>query len=268
LSTSDHDLSVIRPLLPEERRQRIARLVEANGSVKVAALEEEFGISPMTARRDLVALERAGRVQRTHGGAVLPGFAAHEDSFQRRMAEEIPAKRRLARVAAGLAEPGETIFIDSSTTAYHAAKTILDEGLRVTLLTNSVPVMELFTDSRAPNVELVGMGGSLRRLTHSFVGPHTVRTVGAHFADRAFFSVKGLTESGYLSDPDPLEAEVKRAMIEQSREPVLLVDGTKFEQRGLSVITHVREVALVLAADAPEDRLVALAEAGVEVRRV
>jgi DeoR/GlpR family transcriptional regulator of sugar metabolism len=254
--------------LPEERRQRIARLVEANGSVKVAALEEEFGISPMTARRDLVALEREGRVQRTHGGAILPGFAAHEDSFQRRVEVEMVAKRRLARAAAALAEPGQTIFIDSSTTAYHAAKRILEEGLRVTLLTNSVPVMELFTASRASNVELVGMGGSLRKLTLSFVGPHTVRTVGAHLVDKVFFSVKGLTESGYLSDPDPLEAEVKRAMIEQSQEPLLLVDSTKFEQRGLSVITHVREVALVLAADAPTDRMVALAEAGVKVRRV
>jgi DeoR/GlpR family transcriptional regulator of sugar metabolism len=268
LSTSDHDLPDVRPLLPEERRRRIARLVEANGSVKVAALEEEFGISPMTARRDLVALERAGQVLRTHGGAVLPGFAAHEDSFQRRMGEQMAAKRRLAVAAACLAEPGETIFIDSSTTAYHAAKRILEEGLRVTLMTNSVPVMELFTISRAPNVELVGMGGSLRRLTLSFVGPHTVRMVGAYFADKVFFSVKGLTDSGYLSDPDPLEAEVKRAMIEQSHEPVLLVDSTKFDQRGLSAITHVREVALVLAAEAPEDRMVALTEAGVEVGRV
>ncbi len=269
MATNDHDLPRVHPLLPDERRQRIAHLVEANGSVRVAALEEEFGISPMTARRDLVALERAGRVQRTHGGAVLPGFAAHEDSFQRRMGEEMAAKGRLARATAGLAEPGETIFIDSSTTAYHAAKMILEEGLRVTILTNSVPVMELVaTDGRAHNVELVGMGGSLRRLTLSFVGPHTVRTVGAYFADKVFFSVKGLTESGYLSDPDPLESEVKRCMIEQSQEPVLLVDSTKFEQRGLSAITHVRDVALVLAADAPEDRMVALAEAGVEVRRV
>jgi DeoR/GlpR family transcriptional regulator of sugar metabolism len=184
------------------------------------------------------------------------------------MGEQIAAKRRLAVAAAGLAESGETIFLDSSTTAYHTARRILEESLRVTLLTNSVPVMELFTASRAPNVELVGMGGALRRLTLSFVGPHTVRTVGSYFADRVFFSVKEVTESGYLSDPDPLEAEVKRAMIEQSQEPVLLVDGTKFDERGLSVITHIREAALVLAADAPEERMAALTEAGVEVRRV
>ncbi len=234
----------------------------------VAGLEEVFGISPMTVRRDLVALEREGRLQRTHGGAVLPGFAAHEDSFQRRLEEQTEAKGRLARAAAGLAEPGETIFVDSSTSAYYAAREIFEEGLRVTLLTNSVPVMKLFTARWATNVELVGMGGSLRRLTLSFVGPHTVRTVGAHFADKVFFSVKGLTERGYLSDPDPLEAEVKRAMIEQSQEPVLLADGTKFEQRGLSLITHVREVALVLAADAPEDRMAALADGGAEVRNV
>ena len=234
----------------------------------MAGLSQEFGLSPLTPKRDLLAVELAGHVLRTRGGAVLPGLPAPENPAQPRLGEQRAGNRRLAVAAAGLAEPGETIFIDSSTTAYHAAKRIFEEGLRVTLMTNSVPVMELFTISRAPNVELVGMGGSLRRLTLSLVGPHTLRMVGAYFADKVFFSVKGLTDSGYLSDPDPLEAEYKRAMIEQSHEPVLLVASTKFDQRGLSAITHVREVALVLAAEAPEDRMVALTEAGVEVERV
>ncbi|QYJ14956.1 Lactose phosphotransferase system repressor [Rubrobacter xylanophilus DSM 9941] len=257
-----------RPLVPEERRERIARLVEESGSVKVAMLEEKFGISPMTARRDLLALEREGRVQRTHGGAILPGFAGHEDSFQRRMGENVVAKERLARAAVGLVEAGEAVFIDSSTTAYHVAKRLFEKGLRVTILTNCVPVMELFSTNRAPRMGLVGTGGSLRRLTLSFVGPHAVRTVNAHFADKLFFSVKGVTPDGYLTDPDPLEAEVKRAMIERSEEPILLVDGSKFERRGLSAIAHASQLSRALVVDAPEEGIRALQEAGVEVRRV
>lgn len=236
--------------------------------MKVAALEEEFRISPMTARRDLLALEKSGRLQRTHGGAVLPGFAGHEDSFRRRLEENVAAKERIARAAVGLVEAGETIFVDSSTTAYFAARRLFGEGTRTTLLTNSVPVMELFTSDQAPNVGLVGMGGTLRRLTLSFVGPHAARTVGAHFADKAFISVKGVTPDGHLTDPDPLEAEVKRAMIERSEKPVLLVDGGKFEKRGLSVIAHASEVSVALVADASGTSLEMLADAGVEVQSV
>ncbi len=268
MEKDDHKASQFRPLVPEERRKRIARLIEEMGSVKVASLKREFGISPMTARRDLLALERAGRIQRTHGGAVLPSFAGHEDSFRRRLGEDVAAKERLARAAVGLVEAGETVFIDSSTTSYFVAKRIFDEGMRITLLTNCMPVMELFSNEKAPNTNLVGMGGSMRRLTLSFVGPHAVRTIGSHFADKVFLSVKGVTPDGYLTDPDPLESEVKRAMIERAENPILLIDGGKLEKRGLSVIARVSELSLALVADASEDGLKSLEGAGVEARSV
>lgn len=95
-----------------------------------------------------------------------------------------------------------------------------------------------------------------------------MRAVGAHFADKVFLSVKGVTPDGYLTDPHPLEAEVKRMMIGRSEKPVLLVDGSKFQQRGMSVIARASEVAVALVADAPEERLRPLIEAGMDVRRV
>ena len=254
--------------MPGERRRRIARLVREAGSVTVALLESEFGISPMTARRDIVALEEEGRVKRTHGGAVLPGYAGHEDSFWYRLDEAVEAKERLADVAVGLLEPGESVFLDCSTTTYYLARRLLGEGPRVTVLTNSVPVMELLMKHEVPKTEIVGVGGFMRKLTLSFVGPHAVRTISAHSADRAFLSVKGVTREGFLTDPDVLEAEVKRAMIEHSEEPVLLVDGDKFEKRGLSVITHASRLSGALAADASAEKLRPLARAEVEVRRV
>jgi DeoR/GlpR family transcriptional regulator of sugar metabolism len=255
-------------MMPEERRRRIAQLIREAGSVTVSLLESEFGISPMTARRDLVALEEEGRVKRTHGGAVLPEYAGHEDSFWYRLDEAVEAKERLAGVALELLEPGESVFLDCSTTTYYLARRILREGPRVTVLTNSVPVMELFMKDEAPKTDIVGVGGIMRKLTLSFVGPHAVRTISAHSADRAFFSVKGVSREGVLTDPDVLEAEVKRAMIENCVEPVLLVDGGKFERRGLSVVTHASSISQALVADAPEERLSSLVEAEVEVRRV
>jgi DeoR/GlpR family transcriptional regulator of sugar metabolism len=87
-------------------------------------------------------------------------------------------------------------------------------------------------------------------------------------ADRAFISVKGIAAGGYLTDINPLEAEVKRAMIRQSERPVLLVDGRKFEQRGFSVISHVSEVSRVVTADASRAHVVALEDLGVDVHGV
>lgn len=135
-----------------------------------------------------------------------------------------------------------------------------------TLLANCVPAMDLFATNKAPGVRIVGIGRSLKRPTLSFVGPHAVRTVNAHIADKAFISVKEMTPEGYVTDPDSLEAEVKRAMIERSEESVLLVDGSKFKQRGLHTIGHVSDFALVLAADTPTVRLTELAEIEAEVR--
>jgi DeoR/GlpR family transcriptional regulator of sugar metabolism len=254
--------------LPDERRRMIAQLLRQHGSVSVSALETEFAISPMTARRDLDELERRGVARRTHGGAVLPGLSSHEDSFQQRLEVAVEAKERLAEAALALLEPGEAIFVDSSTTAYFAARRIVRANLQCTLLTNAVPIMDLLCDVDAAQVELVGAGGTLRKLTRSFVGPLAVRSIESHFADHVIFSVRGLTPDGFLTDPDPLEAEVKRAMISRARQAVLLIDGSKFDRPALTQIADVDQVGVILAADVSDAALKPLARSGVDVRAV
>ncbi|MGH2698136.1 MAG: DeoR/GlpR family DNA-binding transcription regulator [Actinomycetota bacterium] len=254
--------------VPEERRLWIVERIRATGSVSIATLSEELGVSPMTARRDLAALEREGWLQRTHGGAVLPPLASHEDSFQARLEQAVEAKERLAKAAVDLIEPGEAAFVDCSTTCYHLVRKLMAEGREATILTNSIPIMEMFRTGAPPKVDLVGLGGIFRQLSLSFVGPQTVSAARAHFADKAFFSVKGITRNGYLTDPDALETEVKRAMIEHSDTSVLLADATKFESRGLIEIDHMSEVSLVLTTGAPEDLRWSVAAMGVELRDV
>ena len=102
----------------------------------------------------------------------------------------------------------------------------------------------------------------------SFVGPWTVRMIESHLTDKVFFSVKGVTSEGYLTDSNPLEAEVKRAMIKQAARSVLLVDGRKFERRGLNVIAHVSDVSLVMTTDAHRSYTEKLVESGVDVQSV
>ncbi len=109
MSPSQGPLSdVNRPALGESRRTAIAALLREAGAVTVAELEQRFGVSPMTARRDLSELERQGIARRTHGGAVLPSIAAHEDSFARRVEvakEALPRPPSPPRAATKV-EPG------------------------------------------------------------------------------------------------------------------------------------------------------------------
>src|SRR3954467_15157075 len=193
-------------VLAESRRREIAERLRATGAVTVAEVEERYGVSPMTARRDLAELERRGVVRRTHGGAVLPTISAHEDSFARRLEVDADEKTRLALAAVELLTPRETIFLDSSITTYYVARKLVETGLAATVLTNSLPVLELLFKEGGPGLEVIGIGGTLRRLTRSFVGPFAVRTVQGHFADRLFLSVKGIAQNGMPTHTPPLQA--------------------------------------------------------------
>jgi DeoR/GlpR family transcriptional regulator of sugar metabolism len=256
-----------RSELPEERRRRIAEILREQGSISIAALEAEFGVSPMTARRDLALLAESGLATRTHGGAVLPDPAGFEDSFRSRVEQDVEAKSRLARAVVATLESDQSLFLDSSSTAYHVARAILDARLRITLLTNSLPVMTLISFEH-PTVNLIGLGGDFRKLTQSFLGPETVSAIARYAADGVVFSVKGITRDGDLTDPNPLEAEVKRAMIERAQTAVLAATGRKFDERGLSVIANVERVSTAFIADPRATNLRSLEARGVDVRTV
>lgn len=215
----------------------------------VSQIETQFGVSPMTARRDLHELERRGLARRNHGGAVLPTAAAHEDSFDRRIKLATKTKQALAVAAAALIEPDETVFLDSSTTSYFVAKQIAASGNPITVLTNSLPIMSLLATDAGPNVSLIGVGGTLRTFSQSFVGAGTTRTVNEHYADRLFLSVKGVVDGDTLTDADALESDVKRAMIAHAQASVLLIDGSKLKGRGLIAIAPLSDIALVLATE-------------------
>ena len=138
-------------MLAETRRREIAERMRTTGAVTVAEVEECFGVSPMTARRDLAELERRGVVRRTHGGAVLPTISAHEDSFARRLDVDADEKARLAEAAVGMLTP-----------ARDDLPGLLDDDLlrraapgrdahAATVLTNSLPVMELLFREGGPS---------------------------------------------------------------------------------------------------------------------
>jgi len=242
-------------------------VLEQDGSVSVADLRTRFGISPMTARRDLAVLEEAGLVRRSYGGAVLEPAASSEASFRHRVATEVEAKQRLAIAAANLVAEGDRVLLDSSSTAYFLARRIVAERIPATLITNSLPVMSLVAEDDGGRAALYGLCGEYRTLARSFVGPRTTGAIGRQHADTVFLSTQGVAEDGYLTEPHWLEADVKRTMMRSAGQVVLLVDASKLGPRGLNVIARLSAVTRALVADAGE-RVRVLARAGVEVQVV
>src|ERR1700754_580683 len=111
-------------VLSEARRTQVAEMLQSAGAVTITDLQARFGISPMTARRDLAILAERGVARRTHGGAVLPSIAARENSFAQRLRDAPEAKTRLAEAAFGLLAPRETVFLDASSTTFFLARLI------------------------------------------------------------------------------------------------------------------------------------------------
>src|SRR3954468_5514342 len=144
-------------MLAATRREEIRVMLLESGAVTVSQLQGRFGVSPMTARRDLDELQRRGAARRTHGGAVLPSILASEDSFAQRLGVSTEAKLRLADAAVARVHAGETIFLDSSSTAFFVARAIADCGVALRVITNSGPVMHLL--AACEPVELFAVGG-------------------------------------------------------------------------------------------------------------
>lgn len=249
-------------VLPASRQEAIADHLRTAGSVTIAEVEELFGVSPVTARRDLAELERRGVVRRTHGGAVLPAGPGAEIAAG--SAPEPRAARALAQAAVATLIPGESVFLDSSAASFEVAREVLEAAMSLTVLTNSVRVMHLLL-TNGTDVELIGLGGTLRRQAGSFVGPATVRAVEEHFADRLFLGVAGVTAAGVLTEADPLEGEIKRAMIGQARTSALLLDPATLAGHGLIAVAEVAELTSVIAAGVADDALGPVRVPGVEL---
>ena len=155
--------------LPDERRRLIAEQLKERGSVSVSQLGERFGISLMTARRDLAALERHGVARRTHGGAVLPVPTNAEDSFGQRLDVSTEAKERLGVAAAAFVSPGEAVFVDSSTTGWYAARRLVRDNVRCTL--EAEVKREMILHARTPL--LLVDGSKFERPALNAIGPVT-----------------------------------------------------------------------------------------------
>ena len=250
-------------MLAAERRKRIAENIRSRGVVSVTEMAEALGASEITLRRDLRLMAEEGLLVRTHGGAILPGGLAHEPSYSEKAHQAAAEKAAIARLAASMIRPGDSIVLGPGTTTQALARLLVDFP-ELTVVTNSLLVAEALMP--ASHVEVIVTGGTLRRPIHALVGPATEESVRTLRASQAFISGNGLTAERGLSTPSPLVAAADRALAAAAQQTVVLVDHTKVGHETMCQTVPVDRIStLITDSGADVRQLDAIREIGVAV---
>jgi DeoR family transcriptional regulator of aga operon len=259
--------AVERGLLIEERRRRICDLVREHGRVTVEELSKRFDTSVVTIRLDLAALESAGALARTRGGALA-----------RRDDDDLPIvikqtlhhaeKSRIGKAAAAMINDGETIILDSGTTTAEIARQIRVLPLQsINVITNALNIAMLLSD--VPAVRLIMLGGVLRQESNSLSGYVAENAITHLRADRLFLGVDGLDPEIGLMTPHLAEAQLNAKMIQISRQVVAVADSSKLLRRNVSVIAKLDQLHILITDQAARPEVVEeLRQRGVDVRLV
>jgi DeoR family transcriptional regulator of aga operon len=236
-----------------QRRLQISELVRQHGSVQVTALARRFGVSMQTVRKDLRYLAERGVMARAYGGAIdssVVGAPQAEPHYEAKRTANLEQKRRIGQRAAALVKPGDTIAIDSGTTAIQLAEAL--PNIEVTVVTNDFGVLSALAPKN--NIAIVMLGGELRRKNMAFYGGLTVEAIDALHVDMLFLGVDGFDlERGITTHYEP-EAMLNRRMVEAARVVVAITDSSKFGRVCLHRIIAVSELDILLTdTGAPED---------------
>lgn len=209
-------------MLTSQRKNYLGEVLRRDGRIVARAVSEELGLSEDTIRRDLREMARDGLLMRVHGGA-LPASPAVGNFAQR---ERIASadKQAIGRIAAGLIQPGQVVFIDGGTTSAQLVRHLAPQ-LHATIVTHSPSVaVELVAH---PNIEVVMLGGRLFRHSVVGVGAATIEAIGQIRADLYFMGVSSVHPEAGLSTGDFEEACVKRALCRAAAETIVLASAEK-----------------------------------------
>jgi DeoR/GlpR family transcriptional regulator of sugar metabolism len=210
-------------VLAPQRWHDLRMLIREHGVIRVEDLCRVLKVSAATVRRDLDKLDRAGVIRRVHGGAVSVESRLEEPVFAEKTARAVREKRRIAETALTFIEPGDTIYLDGGSTVLELAR-LLRERTNLTVVTNSVhAAVELAR--RGPRLILVG--GEMRRLSQTLVGPLTRLVLQELHLDKAFMGTIGFSLKEGLTTTDPSEAFTKELVMGQARQVIVMADGSK-----------------------------------------
>lgn len=250
-------------MLALERQKKILDILNTEGSVMVSKLSQELSVTEETVRRDLEKLEAKELLRRTHGGALPIDEGSYEYSLEKRKALNVEAKQAMARKAAQFIATGDTVFLDASTTTFYLAKEIKSMK-NVTIITNSIRVINEL--SGIEGIKVIAVGGIVSN-NQSLVGSMAVNYITEnYFADKMFFSSRGIGENSMILESNDQECFIKQSMIKNSRIHYYLCDKSKIGRVGCMKLASFEQIDhLITDAELKRALQATLEECNVEV---
>jgi DeoR/GlpR family transcriptional regulator of sugar metabolism len=235
--------------LAPQRWDNLRTLIRERGVIRIEDLCRQLKVSPATMRRDLDQLEQGGAIRRVHGGAVSVESRLEEPMFADKASLAVREKRRIAEAALTFIEPGDTIYLDGGSTVLELAR-LLRDRTNLTVVTNSLRAAHELS-GRGPRLILIG--GELRRLSQTMVGPLTRLVLHELHLDKAFMGTIGFSAKEGLTTTDPSEAFTKEVVMGQARQVIVLADSSKAGKVSFASAGHWDDVH-VLITDKPVDK--------------
>lgn len=241
-------------LLPAERRTKIMDWFATNQVVSTQDLSRSLNASISTIRRDLDTLAAAGLVKRTHGGAVrVRENTTYEQRSDEASVTAVEEKKAIARVAASIIKPGQSVIIDSKSTSHHLANAIAELTIPLTVVTNDVLVAATLANN--DHVILVVPGGICRHGAHILLGETSTKFVRDLNCDHYFLCTHAVDEAG-PSDTFLDVVHLQRAMVAAVAETTVIVDSSKFGGRAIYSVVPMQEINRIITDERlmPKDR--------------
>lgn len=226
------------------REKQILEILLKEKRVNVKQLAKALFISEPSVRRDLQSLEKQNLIKRTHGGAILEETALSKNKvpFLLREYEQSSAKAIISEKAIDLIHDNDVIFLDASTSCYYLIP-FLASKRNLTVITSGVKTLTKLAEY---DISTVSTGGALINSCLSLVGDEAYKTIEKYNADIAFFSCRGVSDSGYLTDISPEENNVRKKMIEHSKKSYLLCAKDKLGKGYFHNLCHKDDITGII----------------------
>lgn len=220
------------------RHPEILEIARRDGKVTVEGLATQFGVTLQTIRRDLTDLAEAGRLERVHGGAVLPSNTSNIGYEERRSLNPL-SKNQMALACAAQVPNDISLFLNIGTSTEAVAQALADHQ-NILVVTNNINVANILASNQ--NCEVIVTGGQLRRADGGLIGNLAAATIRQFKFDLAVIGCSALDQDGDLLDFDIQEVGVSQTILEQSRKTFLVADHSKFQRRAPARIASLAEV--------------------------
>lgn len=254
-------------IFAELRKQEIVDRVNSNGRATVNELCDYFNVSPATIRTDLNELEHMGTLKRTHGGAISNNsISNYEPTSLEKEEQHVSQKKAIALAALDFVKPGDTIAVDTGTTTMCFAKALASIP-DVTVITNDFLVAMYLEQSE--NTTVIFLGGYIRKRFHCTIGQSVVDAIAPMHIDTTFLATNAISAERGLSTPNMEIANIKREMIKNSQNVVLLVDSSKIGKNALALFATLDEMDVIITDEGADKEFVNAVEGNnVKVIRV